>query len=573
MTVTLEKFSNIQDVLQVIKTGILIIGIDYRLLFVNQAAMEIIDKKWPAAAHETNCFSFIFGRTEPCEECLLRIDPLLTAQQKSTIIKKKDGSDVFIRLQIAPYAQYRIITLLDITREVSLLRRIDLTRKEQQARNVLLERRRQEAFDKQHQLQELFDHLPEALLTVDEEFTIEQRNRAVTEVLTENAEQKCYQLLGHDVPCDECPAANGFTNLDDVKKVHQLGERYVTESICHAPFGAGGLLLFRDTTRQIKLIEKIRQQRQTLTSLAELGTLMQKESDLESVIDHFWNLFLQVLQRKKGILVVNDIRPGNIWLVSHRQVDSEETLKKITRTYMSREFQSLLQCELPWDILPWPETAQIALMGRNERLAGLLLFEGEVKDREEKELVDLFTEPLGAYIDNRLLSRKLEEKANTDPLTGLYNRGYLEQALLEEKEKLEKFHMDFALIVADVNRLKKANDEYGHEAGDRLIMTVSELLHKTVRTTDILARTGGDEFVILLSDCNADRMRNFIERLTDKVFHEIFLEVGDNERFPVTVSFGGSATDVCAFELLMQEADKAMYAAKEAYYQREKRYR
>ena len=203
----------------------------------------------------------------------------------------------------------------------------------------------------------------------------------------------------------------------------------------------------------------------------------------------------------------------------------------------------------------------------------MLLLEGAVAEEEEKGLIDLFAEPLAAYLDNRLLSRKLEEKANNDPLTGLFNRGYLDQAMAEEKQKLDNFNIPFGVVVADVNRLKKVNDIYGHEAGDRLILKVSELLQKAVRNTDIVARTGGDEFVILLAECTKQRVEMFIRRLLRSVFQGVYLEVGDGEQFPVTVSFGGAATDVCAPDVLMLEADRAMYAAKEVYYQHAERYR
>lgn len=563
---------DVRAVLESVKTGVLIIDAAYRVRFVNQTVRDIINKSWPTDGCDVHCFSYLLGREEPCEDCLLKTDPL-SVQQKSATIKKNDGSDVFVRFQVSPYGDGHVITVLDITREVSLLRKIDLNRKEQQAKNVLLERRRQQALDEQRQIKELIDHLPEALLTVDSDFVIEGQNRSVAEMLSPKAAQKCYQLLGGTAPCRDCPAVGGFAALDDVKKMHQLGKRYVTESISRSPLGAGGLLLFRDTTRQIQLIEKIREQRQTLTSLAELGALMQKVSDLESVVDHFLDLFLSVLKKENALLVINDIRPATIWLVSRRGVCPEDALKKVTRAYLSRNFQGSRQSELHVDMLPWPETRQFVLRGRNGALVGLLLLEGVVQVPEEKEMADLFVEPLGIYLDNRLLSRKLEEKANTDPLTGLYNRGYFEQALLEEKEKFCRFNMNFAVIAADVNRLKKANDDYGHEAGDRLILKVSELLRKNVRATDILARTGGDEFVILLTDCDSGKLRRFIERLNGEIFQGIFIEVGENEQFPVTVSFGGAATDTCAIEMLMHEADKEMYAAKEKFYQKELRYR
>jgi diguanylate cyclase (GGDEF)-like protein len=353
----------------------------------------------------------------------------------------------------------------------------------------------------------------------------------------------------------------------------------VTESISRSPFGDGGLLLFRDTTRQIELISKIKEQQQTivkknkiLNSLAELGTSMQKEPHLETVIDFFLDLIV-ILAKISGIaIVINDIRTGKIWFSSSRGLDDAQ-MQMITKAYLSRNIQSMRRRSIEAQFLPWEKTHQLVLKGRNGTLVGMIVIKDDFAEPEEKEVVDLFSEPLGIYIDNRLLSKKLEEKANTDPLTGLYNRGYLEQAIGEEQQKFEDFKIDYALVVADVNRLKKANDIYGHGAGDKLIMTASELLKKTMRSTDILARTGGDEFVMLLTDSNSENAEKFIRRLTKSVFKDVYIDVGDQEKFPVQVSFGSSATDIFPADALMEEADRAMYAAKEAFYRNEQRYR
>jgi diguanylate cyclase (GGDEF)-like protein len=574
----IENVQEVTEVLEAIKTGIVVVDGDFRITFANQPAAAIIGRPWPAELAATTCFSFIFNRTEPCEDCpVLMKSPF--AMQRPATIRKEDGSDIFIRMQTTPFGSSFVITVLDITREITHLRKIDLTRKELRAKNVLVERRRQEALDEQRFFKGLVDHLPEALILVDASFAIEGKNKAVAELLTQREVGKCFELLGRRDPCPDCPAAKGFADLDDVKKIHQLRDRYVTESISRSSFNGGGLLLFRDTTRQIQLIDQIRQQQVTivkkneiLKSLVELSNFMQKEPSPKRVVDFFWDLFLPLLKKERAALVVNDMRIGNIWFASQRGV-SEAAMKKLTRAYLSRDIQSQQKNVLEPEVLPWPGTVQIFLKGRSSSLVGLLLLEGAVVEEEEKGLVDLFTEPLAAYLDNRLLSRKLEEKANNDPLTGLFNRGYLEQALSEEKQKLEQFNIPFAVVVADVNRLKKANDVYGHEAGDRLILKVSELLKRAVRNTDILARTGGDEFVILLAECTTQRVEVFIRRLLRSVFQEVYLEVGEGEQFPVTVSFGGAATDAFAADALMQEADRAMYAAKEAYYQHAERYR
>jgi diguanylate cyclase (GGDEF)-like protein len=169
--------------------------------------------------------------------------------------------------------------------------------------------------------------------------------------------------------------------------------------------------------------------------------------------------------------------------------------------------------------------------------------------------------------------RQLEERANTDPLTGLYNRGYFDIVLSEEKKKYEEYNIPFAVVAADVNRLKQANDEYGHEAGDLLILTVARKLNSAIRETDCVARIGGDEFVLLLANTTHEMAQAVVQRFTGTLFKEVTIDVRDGKRFPVTVSFGASGVDVVAPEELLNDADRRMYEAKEFYYQSHMRYR
>lgn len=576
MEIQIANQEQLESFLSAVQSAVVVVDQEFRVVTANRAALEITGRDWRDRSSCT-CYGFLFGKKEPCQDCLLKAGD---NQQRSVTIRRSDGEDVFVKLQMAPFLDYYVVTLQDVTREVSLLRKVDLLRKEQQAKNVILEQRSREVQDEQRLLKELLDHLPEALVSVEKTFIIEGRNKAVSQLLSGKADaQKCYELFGYHEPCSDCPAHDGFDGLGDVKKTHQVGDRYVTEGVSSSPFGSGGLLLFRDTTRQISLIERIREQQQTilrkskiLECLADLGTLMQKESELQTVVESFWQLLLHLLKRESAVLLVSDIRAGSIGLASGKGVD-EEALKVAAQGYLSREIQSMQVESLGAEFLPWQEASQIILKGRSGGLVGMLLLQGDLQDQEEKELVDLFSEPLGAYIDNRLLSRKLEEKANTDALTGLYNRAYLEQAMKEEQEKFEKFNINFAVVVADVNRLKKANDVYGHEAGDRLILKVSELLQESLRSTDTLARTGGDEFVILLAGASDAEGKSFAHRLYEDVFNGVFMDVGDDEQFPVNVSFGVAGTDVAAVDSLTEEADREMYAAKERFYQTEERYR
>lgn len=246
--------------LEAVSCGIVAIDRSRRIVFANRTIRTLTKGSLPAGDEEMSCHAYLFGRPEPCDDCPLAKnsgDPGV----RSAIIRSPDsGEEIFVKEQVQPAGDRHLITLVDVTREVSLLRRIDLTRKEQQAKNILLERRRKEILDEQHFLKDLLDNLPQALVTVDPTFTIEGRNRSVAKLLPSQDAQKCFELFGQHTPCPGCPAINGFEDLRDLRKTHRMGDRYLTESISRLPFGIGGLLLFRDTTREIRLIEQIRGQ-------------------------------------------------------------------------------------------------------------------------------------------------------------------------------------------------------------------------------------------------------------------------------------------------------------------------
>lgn len=181
-------------------------------------------------------------------------------------------------------------------------------------------------------------------------------------------------------------------------------------------------------------------------------------------------------------------------------------------------------------------------------------------------MLPLFADQLAAATENKLLHLELKKTAERDGLTGLYNRGFLESALqLSIQGKARTPSLDFAVLMMDVDGLKKVNDHYGHVAGDQLIASVAKHLQLHCRESDILARYGGDEFVILFPSADlsaAERMANLIrENLSE---HRCTIDTGNGEReeLAIYLSLGwASSNEVPALQVLTL-ADERMYEDK-----------
>jgi diguanylate cyclase (GGDEF)-like protein len=163
----------------------------------------------------------------------------------------------------------------------------------------------------------------------------------------------------------------------------------------------------------------------------------------------------------------------------------------------------------------------------------------------------------------------LEQETFTDPLTGLFNRRYMDQRLREEIAKARRYGLDLAVMMLDLDHFKQVNDKHGHQAGDQLLIDLGAIVTRELRDSDILARYGGEEFfVIAPSTAPADAV-SLAERIRECIeAHEFKLDPNGTNKpgKPVTVSigvsnFGGS---INSGEELIRLADKNLYQAKNA---------
>jgi diguanylate cyclase (GGDEF)-like protein len=153
---------------------------------------------------------------------------------------------------------------------------------------------------------------------------------------------------------------------------------------------------------------------------------------------------------------------------------------------------------------------------------------------------------------------ELESLANSDPLTGLSNRRHLEEQLRHALALYKRYETPFALLVLDVDGLKRINDSKGHKAGDRLLVQVAVAARRTLRTTDTAARIGGDEFCILATNQTAAAAEPLAQRIVDAVDGETEGEPGVGVSIGV-VSCPEHGDDI---DGLLDMADQAMYRAK-----------
>jgi diguanylate cyclase (GGDEF)-like protein/PAS domain S-box-containing protein len=161
--------------------------------------------------------------------------------------------------------------------------------------------------------------------------------------------------------------------------------------------------------------------------------------------------------------------------------------------------------------------------------------------------------------ERRRLELELERQASQDRLTGLYNRWKFEEALNLEMERARRYGTEFSLVMFDIDWFKEVNDTYGHDVGDAVLRKMAVVVGQQIRRTDILARWGGEEFLILLSETGLDHATRLAEATRMRVAQADFPGPGR-----LTISLGVSEyLRGETISTLLKRVDNAMYEAKQ----------
>lgn len=320
-------------------------------------------------------------------------------------------------------------------------------------------------------------------------------------------------------------------------------------------------------------VNELKQRNSEAVLLNEMGDLLQSSLDIDELMMVVRRFAVELFSGQSGALYLLDSRlnllesaltwgdcapslrdfpPEDCWGLRRNRVVPGNGSSDVVCKHVSSEHCPSYLCV--------PMTVQTETIG-------LLHLCSQSREPLEHltQLALMFASRVALALSNLRLSETLRQQSIRDPLTGLFNRRYLEEMLAQELRRSIRHKRPIGLIMADVDHFKDFNDQYGHAAGDLVLKEVSHFFQEQIRGEDIICRYGGEEFIVVLVEASlkdtekrANLLRQGIEALT--------IHYGDVALGSVTLSFGVAAFpqhgDTC--ETLIESADNALYRAKHA---------
>lgn len=323
-----------------------------------------------------------------------------------------------------------------------------------------------------------------------------------------------------------------------------------------------------------KMASGIRKREERFKKQNKVAKLFMSTMDLDELLDQTLKIVIEITDSHMGIIY--------LWgkdeeqLIPHAQYGTRSILATIP---MGEGFPGRAAKELTTLILPPPkdateeilemgfaqampkEVSYIPLAYQGNILGVLVLGSVEKYSEDIIRLFDFLADQISMALDNAMMHQRVQEMSNTDSLTGLYNRRFLNDKLEEEWKKSVRRKQPVSILLSDVDNFKSINDTYGHDKGDEVLRNISTVFNAVARKGDLSARYGGEEFVAVLFDTDIDTAEKIAQKLCAKARAQEYPGMGRK----VTLSIGVATLKnvaVGSYEDLIQSADQAMYQAK-----------
>ncbi len=372
------------------------------------------------------------------------------------------------------------------------------------------------------------------------------------------------------------------TDIEDQKHNQQILEDQIrerTEELADTNTRLQEEMWEKDSARRAldqqneKMMRELTERSQRATLLAKMGELMQSCISKEEVFAAALGYAPKIFPTSRGALaLLNGRRDLAEVAGSWHQCQVPETVFEPNRCWALRTGH-------PHLVVAGDPTAPCAhaagvkntylcipILAQGEAL-GILHFQAtdDAPTLADSELSfkTTFAGQVGLSVANIRLREALRTQSIKDPLTGLYNRRYLEEMLDREIRRAVRAEQALGLLMLDLDHFKKFNDTYGHDAGDTVLRESGTFLAKSIRAEDVVCRFGGEEFVIILPTANLGAACARAERIRSKLRELTVLHQGQSLGM-VTVSVGVSALPEhgTSPKELLEAADAALYRAK-----------
>lgn len=297
------------------------------------------------------------------------------------------------------------------------------------------------------------------------------------------------------------------------------------------------------------------------------------EARLRTITDNAPDLIAEVNSDGR-ILFINHVLPGYKledvigqdfcnWVAKE---DVPLLREKLALTYQTAETQEYEVLSAgAYGELRWYMT-RISPVVVNEKVSRAVLISRDITERKKIEDEILNTKEAVEKM-NALLQKAFEHEqiaSRTDNLTGTFNRRYFFEFIEYEFSISKRYDQLMSVVLLDVDNFKQINDTYGHLAGDEVLVFVAKTVQSELRDSDVLARYGGDEFIILVPNNGSEDVRNLIERIREKLESSIVNTYGNQLKVTISAGIADLQPNIDTATKLVYRADQALYIAKQS---------